>query len=193
MEGSDIDNTRYYNTLGVRKDATQEQIRTNYVRLARTHQPELGGDPDLFKLIREAYNVLKDPSKRSLYDMYGESLAPLNESASGSSGANPFTNMFGGAGCNLFGDAPNYSAPPQPSSSSQSAGSNVEINVTKNLEVSLEEIYMGKIKCCQYERLMTPENFNFNIAQKCAGCNGEGIKNFTNNLGPGMVQQVRKE
>lgn len=197
METSDIDTTRYYNTLGVRKNATQEQIRSNYVRLARTHQPELGGDPDLFKLIKEAYNILKDPNKRALYDAYGESLAPPADSAEcGAGGAGGFGGFdpFGGTG--LFGGFPNYSSqppppPPQPSSSSRNVGANVDVNVTKDLEISLEEIYVGKIKPCQYERLMTPENFNPDTAQKCADCNGEGMKNNINNLGSGMMQQTR--
>ena len=77
MESSeDIDTTRYYNTLGVRKDATLEQIKSQYRKLASREQPELGGDPVLFQLIKDAYNVLKDQEKRRLYDMYGETLAP---------------------------------------------------------------------------------------------------------------------
>jgi len=62
-----IDKTRYYNTLGVHPGSDREQIRISYVRLARLHQPELGGDPDTFTLIKEAWGVLKDPEKRIQY------------------------------------------------------------------------------------------------------------------------------
>lgn len=64
----------YYKTLEVSKNATTEQIKKAYRKLARKHHPDVSKDPDAekkFKEIGEAYEVLKDSEKRKLYDQYG--------------------------------------------------------------------------------------------------------------------------
>ena len=58
----------HYSTLGVAKNATQDEIKSAYRKLAKQHHPDLGGDADKFKAINEAYDVLGDPNKRSEYD-----------------------------------------------------------------------------------------------------------------------------
>ena len=65
----------YYETLGVEKKATPEEIRKAYRRLARKHHPDLNPSDkvaeDRFKNVQEAYSVLNDPKKREVYDQYG--------------------------------------------------------------------------------------------------------------------------
>lgn len=64
----------YYEILGVPKNATQEEIKKAYRRLARKYHPDFNKDPsaqEKFKEINEAYQVLSDPEKRKLYDQYG--------------------------------------------------------------------------------------------------------------------------
>ncbi len=64
----------YYSTLGVAKNASQEEIQRTYRKLARKYHPDLNktsGAEDKFKDIGEAYEVLKDPDKRAKYDRYG--------------------------------------------------------------------------------------------------------------------------
>ncbi|MCL4784092.1 MAG: J domain-containing protein [Bryobacterales bacterium] len=65
----------YYETLGVGKKATQEEIRKAYKRLARKHHPDLNPSDkvaeDRFKKVQEAYSILNDPKKREVYDQYG--------------------------------------------------------------------------------------------------------------------------
>ena len=61
----------YYKTLGVSKDATADEIKKAFRKLARTHHPDAGGDEAKFKEINEAYEVLSDEKKRALYDQYG--------------------------------------------------------------------------------------------------------------------------
>lgn len=68
MAGSAPD---YYKTLGVSKDATADEIKKAFRKLARTHHPDAGGDEAKFKEINEAYEVLSDPEKRKMYDQYG--------------------------------------------------------------------------------------------------------------------------
>ena len=61
----------YYKTLGVSRNATQEEIKKAFRKLARQHHPDAGGDEAKFKEINEAYEVLSDEKKRKLYDQFG--------------------------------------------------------------------------------------------------------------------------
>jgi len=66
----------YYETLKVKKDATQDEIQKSYRKLARKFHPDVNKNPDSerkFKEIGEAYEVLKDPEKRQKYDQFGAS------------------------------------------------------------------------------------------------------------------------
>ena len=65
------DKPDYYATLGVSRDATTDEIKKAFRKLARTHHPDAGGDEAKFKEINEAYEVLSDDKKRQLYDQYG--------------------------------------------------------------------------------------------------------------------------
>jgi curved DNA-binding protein len=61
----------YYDTLGVSKNASEKDLKTAFRKLAAKHHPDAGGDAEKFKEINEAYNTLKDPQKRQMYDQYG--------------------------------------------------------------------------------------------------------------------------
>ena len=61
----------YYKTLGVSKNATADEIKKAFRKLARENHPDAGGDEEKFKEINEAYEVLSDEKKRKLYDQYG--------------------------------------------------------------------------------------------------------------------------
>src|SRR3954463_11889799 len=64
----------YYELLGVPRDASEEDIRRAYRKLARENHPDVNKDPeaeDRFKEISEAYEVLRDPEKRERYDRLG--------------------------------------------------------------------------------------------------------------------------
>lgn len=63
----------YYDILGVGKDASDEEIKKSYRRLAHKHHPDKqGGDEQKFKEINEAYQVLSDKQKRAHYDRFGQ-------------------------------------------------------------------------------------------------------------------------
>ena len=65
----------YYQTLGVERAASADEIRKAYRKLARKHHPDLNpGDKsaeDRFKKVQEAYDILSEPKKKEMYDQYG--------------------------------------------------------------------------------------------------------------------------
>lgn len=61
----------YYKTLGVSRDASADDVKKAFRKLARTHHPDAGGDEARFKEINEAYEVLSDDKKRQMYDQFG--------------------------------------------------------------------------------------------------------------------------
>jgi molecular chaperone DnaJ len=94
----------YYEVLGVSKDASADEIKKAFRKLAVKYHPDKeGGDEAKFKEINEAYEVLKDSTKRQRYDQFGHA------GVGGAAGGNPFEGFggFGGQGQNIhfdFGD-----------------------------------------------------------------------------------------
>src|SRR5205085_2549179 len=85
----------YYEVLGVGKSASPDEIKKAFRRLAVEHHPDRGGNEEKFKEINEAYEILKDDSKRKRYDQFGH--AGVGSSAA--SDGNPFGGFdFGGFG-----------------------------------------------------------------------------------------------
>jgi len=62
----------YYDVLGVKKDASDAEIKKAFRALARKHHPDAGGDEEKFKSVNEAYEVLGDSKKRAEYDQFGQ-------------------------------------------------------------------------------------------------------------------------
>lgn len=114
----------YYKILGLERDATQDDVKRAYRKLARKYHPDVSEEPDAedrFKEVHEAYEVLKDPQKRAAYDrlgagwQQGEDFRPPPDwdtgfefSGGGFTGADAehfsefFESLFGGGG--PFGD-----------------------------------------------------------------------------------------
>lgn len=60
-----------YRTLGIDKSASADDIKAAYRKLAKKHHPDLGGDPEKFKEVNEAYDTLTNPEKKAQFDMGG--------------------------------------------------------------------------------------------------------------------------
>jgi curved DNA-binding protein len=91
----------YYETLGVARTASAEDIRKAYRDLARKYHPDLHPDDDAakekFKQVQNAFDVLNDPSKREMYDRYGSSFEGVGAGGpQGGWGGGPFGGGGGG-------------------------------------------------------------------------------------------------
>jgi curved DNA-binding protein len=62
----------YYDTLGVNKNASPEEIKSAYRKMAMKYHPDRGGDEAKFKEVNEAYDTLSDPEKKMMYDQGGD-------------------------------------------------------------------------------------------------------------------------
>ncbi|KAG6329790.1 hypothetical protein ID866_9298 [Astraeus odoratus] len=93
-----VKETKYYDLLEVSVDASESDLKKAYRKKALRLHPDKGGDPELFKEVTHAYEVLSDPEKRRIYDARGE--AGLSEQG-GMGGMDPqdlFSQLFGGGG-----------------------------------------------------------------------------------------------
>ena len=94
----------YYEVLGLSRQASNEEIKKSFKKLAMKYHPDRNPDnpkaEDSFKEAKEAYEVLSDSNKRSAYDQFGH--AGVEQGGQGFGGGNP----FGGAGGfgDIFGD-----------------------------------------------------------------------------------------
>jgi len=86
-----MSSNNFYEVLGVNENATQDEIKKAYRKLAVEHHPDKGGSEDKFKQISEAYDTLGDESKRSNYDNQRR-----NPFSGMNGGFNPFEDLFGG-------------------------------------------------------------------------------------------------
>ncbi|XP_060169960.1 dnaJ protein homolog [Lycium barbarum] len=179
------DNTRYYEILGVNKNATEDEIKKAYRKAAMKNHPDKGGDPEKFKELAQAYEVLSDSQKREIYDQYGEDA--LKEGMGGGGGTHDpfdiFESFFGG---NPFGGG----------GSGRGRRQRRGEDVVHPLKVSLEDLYKGMTKKLSLSRNVicskcSGKGSKSGASMKCSGCKGTGMKVSIRQLGPGMIQQMQ--
>ncbi|MHB1356634.1 MAG: molecular chaperone DnaJ [Anaerolineae bacterium] len=152
------DNKRdYYEVLGVPRDASKDDIRTAFRKLARLYHPDASkenGTEEQFKEINEAYQVLNDEEKRSLYDRFGHAAMGQNANPGGFGGSD-----FGGFGSifeDFFGFGQRTGSRPGPA-----RGSDLRFDI----EIPFEEAVFGKKREITIHRM-----------EKCPACHGSGAE-----------------
>jgi molecular chaperone DnaJ len=178
----------YYQTLGVNRDASDEEIKKAYRKLAMKYHPDRNPDSkdseEKFKEAKEAYEVLTDPKKRPAYDQYGHAGVDQSMGGAGAGGAGGFADAFG----DIFGDI--FGGRSGGSRGGPARGSDLRYN----LEITLEEAARGtttKIKIPSYESCDVCNGSGAKPGTKpitCTTCNGAGAVNMR--AGPFQMQQT---
>ncbi|OMO77018.1 hypothetical protein COLO4_25394 [Corchorus olitorius] len=177
------DNSRYYEILGVPKNATQEDLKKAYKKAAIKNHPDKGGDPEKFKELAQAYEVLSDPEKRQVYDEYGEDA--LKEGMGGGAGAHDPFDIFS----SFFG-------PGFETNRGRGRRQRRGEDVVHPLKVSLEDLYLGTSKKLSLSRNVLCSKCNgkgskSGASMTCPSCQGSGMKVSIRHLGPSMIQQMQ--
>jgi len=166
----------YYETLGVPKSATADEIKKAYRRLARKHHPDTGGTEEKFKEVGEAYEVLSDPEKRSQYDQYGAyfggNMPPGGGGGQSSPGGWPggapgaggaYANVDLGDLGDLFGNLFSGGMPGQGAGAGAGRGAQRGRDLTYELSLTFDEALTGVSTKVDVQR-----------TESCPTCHGSG-------------------
>ncbi|KAJ7046510.1 hypothetical protein C8F04DRAFT_1205695 [Mycena alexandri] len=180
--------TKFYDLLEVPPSASEADLKKAYRKKALRLHPDKGGDPELFKEVTHAYEILSDPDKRSIYDARGE--AGLSEQG-GMGGMDPhdlFGQLFGGGGFGGGGFFPG-------GGSSRNQGPRKTKDLVHRVHVTLEDLYKGKTTklALTRNRICTKckgKGGKDGAVRTCHTCSGRGIKVTLRQMGP-MIQQIQ--
>jgi molecular chaperone DnaJ len=178
----------YYQILGVQKNASPDEIKKAYYKLAHKYHPSrIGGDEKKFKEINEAYQVLSDKEKRAQYDQFGK----VFEGVPGGEPGFDFQWAWGKPDVDFdfeFGDLGEmmeemfgFGTPRRKKNLKR--GKDIEIDI----EIPLEDTLTGKEKIITLEKMIL-----------CPRCQGTGAEPGTRIIkcplcgGTGQVQQIKK-
>ncbi|HUD06308.1 MAG TPA: molecular chaperone DnaJ [Candidatus Saccharimonadales bacterium] len=181
----------YYEILGISKNASDDEIKKAYRRLAIEHHPDRGGDETKFKELGEAYEVLKDPGKRQRYDQFGH--AGVGSSAASDGGGYGGAGFGGAQGVNFdfgdlgLGDIFNNFFGGGFGSGSQQRRPEQGRDVETNIEIGFEQAVFG-----------TDVELRLNLPDVCEHCKGTttepgyGLKTCDQCNGSGQVVSVSR-
>ena len=165
------DKKDYYELLGLSKTASKDDIKKSYRKLASKYHPDkLSGKSDeevkeseqMFKQVKEAYEVLSNADKRKQYDMFGHN---MNQQQGFQSG-NPFEDMFS-----------NFMGGFRQNRQQIITGSDIQVNI----DITMEESYYGCNKEIKYNKLSECHHCSGTGAKSkddlkdCKNCNGQGF------------------
>lgn len=186
-----MNNTEYYDRLGVSKDASQDEIKRAYRKMSKKYHPDINKEPgaeEKYKEVQEAYETLSDDQKRAAYDQYG----PDGANA-GFGGQGGFGGFDGGAGFGGFEDifssffgggaSRNPNAPRQ--------GDDLQYRVN----LSFEEAVFGAEKEVHYNREATCKTCSGSGAKPgtspvtCGRCHGQGVINVDTQTPLGVMRR----
>lgn len=187
-----MNNTEFYDRLGVSKDASQDEIKKAYRKMSKKYHPDINKEPgaeEKYKEVQEAYETLSDEQKRAAYDQYGA--AGSNGGFGGGAGGfggfdgagfggfeDIFSSFFGGGG-----GMRNPNAPRQ--------GDDLQYRVN----LSFEEAVFGVKKEVAYNRESTCSTCSGTGAKSgtspvtCSRCHGSGVINVDTQTPLGMMRR----
>ncbi|MBR1943669.1 molecular chaperone DnaJ [bacterium] len=173
----------YYEILGVEKNASKDEIKSAFRKMARKYHPDVNKEPDAeakFKEIGKAYETLMDDDKRATYDRFGED--GLKNAGFDTQG--PFAGGFGDLSeifSSFFGGDFGFGSPRPHDPNAPRQGDDLRLDV----EIEFEEAVFGCKKDVKIDHL-----------EKCPECNGTGAEPGTEPVicptcgGNGKVQQT---
>ena len=188
-----MNNTEFYDRLGVSKDASQDEIKKAYRKMSKKYHPDINKEPgaeEKYKEVQEAYETLGDEQKRAAYDQYGA--AGANGGFGGGTGG--FDGFNGGAGFGGFEDIF--------SSFFGGGGATRNPNVPRQgddlqyrVDLTFEEAVFGVEKEVSYNREATCETCSGTGAKPgtspvtCSRCHGQGVINVDTQTPLGMMRR----
>ncbi len=179
----------YYQILGVTKQASQDEIKKAFHKLAHKYHPDKGGDEKKFKEINEAYQVLSDAQKRQQYDQFGKGFDQMG----GGAGAGDFNWAWQNSNVNfdmedlgdVFENFFSFGGGGGRRASKKDIKKGKDIQV--DLEIALEDTLQETFRKITLEKLIT-----------CHRCSGKGAEPGTKITecvmcrGAGQVQEVKR-
>ncbi|MEY8463250.1 molecular chaperone DnaJ [Streptococcus merionis] len=186
-----MNNTEYYDRLGVSKNASQDEIKKAYRKMSKKYHPDINkeaGAEQKYKEVQEAYETLSDDQKRAAYDQYGPA------GANGGFGGGGFSGGFDGSGFGGFedifssffgggGGSRNPNAPRQ--------GDDLQYRVN----LKFEEAIFGTEKEVKYNREASCRTCHGSGAKPgtspvtCGRCHGAGVINVDTQTPLGMMRR----
>ena len=185
-----MNNTEYYDRLGLSKDASQDEIKRAYRKMSKKYHPDINKEPgaeEKYKEVQEAYETLSDAQKRAAYDQYGP------DGANGFGGQGGFGGFDGGAGFGGFEDIFSSffggGATRNPNAPRQGDALQYRVNL------SFEEAIFGAEKEVHYNREATCKTCSGSGAKPgtspvtCGRCHGQGVINVDTQTPLGMMRR----
>jgi molecular chaperone DnaJ len=162
----------YYEVLGIPKNASADEVKKAFRRLARKHHPDAGGDEERFKEINEAYDVLSDKEKREQYDQFGHYFGGGTPPPGGAGASGPFGGGYqqvrvediGDLG-DIFGDLFSGGGAGFGFGSTQTRGARRGHDLQYEVTLDFDEALRGVERRVEVERTET-----------CKTCKGSGAK-----------------
>jgi len=187
-----MNNTEFYDRLGVSKNASQDEIKKAYRKLSKKYHPDINKEPgaeEKYKEVQEAYETLSDEQKRAAYDQYGAAGANGGFGGAGGFGGfdgaggfggfeDIFSSFFGGGGSSRNPNAPRQ-------------GDDLQYRVN----LTFEEAIFGTEKEVKYNRESSCHTCNGSGAKPgtspvtCGRCHGSGVINVDTQTPLGMMRR----